>query len=313
MKHILPIKIDLPEHFLDEEVRCGYTVTEKQKKIWAVELDLLAEFMRVCDKYDLKWFVGYGSLLGIVRHKGFIPWDNDIDIAITRQSFNRLCEVASEEFQDPYFLQTPVTEGGRYFRTFCKFCNSMTTGASELEWLQGINCGLYLDLFILDEIPNDDNLVQKMFDRISYYNHFARFFSPYPRHDSLVGKMKNLVWTTLWKFKYHGCGGDVLFKELGDYLSQYSSEESHRWMALEVTPERSLHLDKTMWSETLMADFEFMKAPIPNGYDWILTDHYGSYMELPSEAQRINHEYLELEPEVPYKEYFTVLKKVEDA
>lgn len=304
MNNELPIKIDLPEHFLEEEVRCGYVVTEKQKKIWAVELDLLAEFKRVCDKYDLKWFVGYGSLLGIVRHKGFIPWDNDIDIAITRESFDKLCEVAASEFQEPYFLQTPMSENGRYFRPLCKFCNSLTTGASELEWLQGINCGLFMDVFILDEIPDDDKLVQKMFDRIDYYNHFARFYSPYPRHDNFMKKIKNNVWTMLWKYKYHGCGGDVLFKELSSYLSQYAGRGYRRWMALEVTPDRSLHLDKTMWSETIMAEMEFMKVPIPNGYDWILTDHYGDYMKLPPEEMRVNHEYLELEPEIPYKEYF---------
>ena len=305
MNHKLPIKIDLPEHFLEEEVRCGYVVTEKQKKIWAVELDLLVEFKRVCDKYDLKWFVGYGSLLGIVRHKGFIPWDNDIDIAITRESFDKLCEVAASEFQEPYFLQTPMSENGRYFKPLPKFCNSLTTGASELEWLQGINSGLFMDVFILDEIPNDDKLVLKMFNRIDYYNHFARFYSPYPRHDNFLKKINNSVWTMLWKFKYHSCGGDVLFKELSRYLSQYAGHGCRRWMALEVTPERSLHLDKTMWSETLMADMEFLKVPIPNGYDWILKDHYGNYMELPPVEMRVNHEYLELEPEIPYKEYFT--------
>lgn len=304
MKHNLPIKIELPEGFLEEEVRCGYTVTEKQKKIWAVELDLLAEFMRVCDKYNLKWFVGYGSLLGIVRHKGFIPWDNDIDVAITRESFDRLCEVASDEFQYPYFFQTPVTEKGRYFRTYCKFCNSLTTGASEMEWLQGINCGMFLDVFILDEIPDDDRLVQKMFDKMDYYKHFNRFFSPYPRQDDLKKKVKNIVWKMLWKYKYHNCGGDVLFKKLGECLSQYSGDDCHRWMAFEVDITRSLHLDKSMWSETLMADMEFMKVPIPNGYDWILADHYGNYMELPPAEMRVNHGHLCLEPDIPYMDFF---------
>lgn len=304
MNHKLPIKIDLPEHFLEEEVRCGYVVTEKQKKIWAVELDLLAEFKRVCDKYDLKWFVGYGSLLGIVRHKGFIPWDNDIDIAITRQSFDKLCEVATSEFHEPYFLQTPVTENGRYFRTFCKFCNSMTTGASEMEWLQGINCGLFIDVFVLDEVPDDDKLIRKMFVKIEYYKHLARFYSPYPRHDGLIGSIKHFVWKMLWKYRHHRCGGDVLFLELSRYLAQYAGDGSHRWMALELTPSLSLKLDKSMWSETIMADMEFMKVPIPNGYDWILTDHYGDYQELPPMEMRTNHEFLKLEPEIPYREYF---------
>lgn len=305
MKHNLPIKIDLPEHFLDEEVRCGFTVTEKQKKIWAVELDLLAEFQRVCDKYDLKWFVGYGSLLGVVRHKGFIPWDNDIDVAITRASFNKLCEVASSEFQQPYFLQTPISEEGRYFMTLGKFRNGLTTGCSEMEWLQGINGGLFVDVFILDEIPDDDKKLGKLFKKINYYKHFSRFYSPYPRHDNIVGKVKNMVWTLLWKFKYHSCGGDVFFKKLGDYLEQNTGENSRRLMALELNPTRSLHLDKTMWSETIMADMEFMRVPIPNGYDWILTDHYGDYMKLPPVEMRVNHDYLVLEPEIPYKKYFS--------
>lgn len=113
----------------------------------------------------------------------------------------------------------------------------------------------------------------------------------------------------LWKYKYHSCGGDVLFKKMSDYLSQYAGENSHRWMALELAPNKSLHLDKVMWSETIITDMEFMKVPIPNGYDWILRDHYGDYKKMPPVEMRTNHLYLELEPEIPYINYFSTKYK----
>ena len=74
------IKLQLPKGFLDAEKRCGYQVTADMKKVWAVELDLLYEFQRVANKHNIKYIANGGTMLGAVRHKGFIPWDDDIDI-----------------------------------------------------------------------------------------------------------------------------------------------------------------------------------------------------------------------------------------
>ena len=76
----LPITTVLPDSFLDEECRCGYNVSSKSKAIWAVEIDLLIHFDEVCKKYNINYCVYAGSLLGAIRHKGFVPWDDDMDV-----------------------------------------------------------------------------------------------------------------------------------------------------------------------------------------------------------------------------------------
>lgn len=154
---MLPIKLELPEHFLDEEVRYGYTVTEKMKKVWAVELDLLNEFQKVCNQYNLKYYAIAGTLLGAVRHQGFIPWDDDVDVVMFREDYDKLISIASSVFSAPYdFMASGKIE--HFFRGHAQLRNRMTTGIlpSELKQKFSYNQGIWIDIFPLDGVPEEN-------------------------------------------------------------------------------------------------------------------------------------------------------------
>ena len=101
---MVPINLDYDPSFLEEEVREDYLVSSKMKKLWLVELDILNKFVQVFDKYDITYFADAGTLLGAVRHGGYVPWDDDIDIILLRKDFDRFLEVAETEFQYPYYV-----------------------------------------------------------------------------------------------------------------------------------------------------------------------------------------------------------------
>ena len=147
---MVDLNIKLPDDFLEEEIRCGYTVTRKMKKVWAVELDLLNELLRVCNKYNIKIFASGGTMLGAVRHKGFIPWDDDIDMGMLRKDYDKLCKIANKEFQYPYFFQTNYTDPGT-LRGHAQLRNSNTTSFLQNEGSEySFNQGIFIDIFPMD-------------------------------------------------------------------------------------------------------------------------------------------------------------------
>ena len=127
------MKLQIEDSFYQEEERCGYLVSAHMKKVWAVELDLLYQLDQVCKKYGIKYYASGGTILGAERHKGMIPWDDDIDLMMLRDQYDILCSHA-DEFKEPYFLQTFDTDEG-YFRGHAQLRNSNTTGVllSEVD------------------------------------------------------------------------------------------------------------------------------------------------------------------------------------
>jgi len=159
----MQIKMTFAQDFFKEETK-SIKVGSDRKRLWAVELDLLAEFDRVCRAHEIKYSIDGGTMLGKVRHNGIIPWDDDIDVIITRKEYEKLRIVAEKEFVYPYFFQTMqsdpnATLGHPVLR------NSSTTAILKSELIDGkvafnnFNHGMFLDIFVLDAIP--DNAVER--------------------------------------------------------------------------------------------------------------------------------------------------------
>ena len=110
------------EKYLQPETRNGFYVDTTRKKVWLIALDLLHQFDSICQKYSLRYYLMFGSLLGAVRHNGFIPWDDDVDVAMPREDYEKIMKLKNE-FKHPYFLQNPYSDNG-YYQSFMKLRNS---------------------------------------------------------------------------------------------------------------------------------------------------------------------------------------------
>ena len=272
---MVKLNIDLPESFFQEEERDGYLVSAKIKELWAVQLDLLNEFDRVCKKYNLKYILDFGTLLGAVRHKGFIPWDDDVDVSMLREDYEKLMEIGPKEFKDPYFLQNPYTDKGyddcvtKLRRTDTCFLLSNSKRAN-IRYCQGI----FIDIFVFDNIPAIDKETEQELTAVSQRVYYEMSISSHP--PVLKGPVSLSV-RRLLRYLYSRI-------RFGSYLSIYSQFENKAknrpytgfvgTTTFMVTNCRSI----SDYGDIVYLPFENQILPVPAGYDKLLKVRYGDYM-----------------------------------
>lgn len=289
----------------EEEKIADYRISDKMKKIWNVELQMLDLVDVICKKYGISYFMINGTLLGAVRHKGFIPWDDDLDIGMLRADYDRFLEAAQKELRAPFVLQNMWTEEDCFFGGYARLRKSDTTGIQVKELGHKSNQGIWIDILPFDNCTMDERKLQKKQNKIKRAYELL-YASVYGRDCKRFGMLSP------WKWQFCRLAAilqphQTLCRRLQEAMKLYTEEETED-IAVFSGYGAPRVLRKADFQQTVLLEFAGRKLPAPVGYQNYLFMAWGKdYMKYPPEEERKPKHTGIFDPERPYGEYIQKL------
>ena len=255
------------------------------KRVQKTELIILKDFVELCDKNNLIYFGIAGTAIGAIRHGGFIPWDEDIDVAMPRKDFDKFIEIAKKEYSDKYTIMNGDENENYPLLTTRRMMNG--TEFVE-EPLKDIDCplGIFLDIYPLDKIPDDEKLFKSQARKSFFYSKLLILRSiPFPVL-GFGGIKKKIVYVICWCIhvilSLFNIKKRWLYKKCMDISTKYNYlEEIQRLDFLcDTTAFLNIHEIKDIYPLKKI-DFEGIPLNFPHNIEKNLTKAYGDFMKLP--------------------------------
>jgi lipopolysaccharide cholinephosphotransferase len=259
--------------------------SERLRKLQLVQLLSLLEIKRLCDKHKIHYTPIGGTLLGTVRHKGFIPWDDDIDVGMLREEYNKFLDVAKDELRPGFFLQTYETDPN-YPKAIARLCVNETLYMLKWEKDADIHHGVFTDIFPYDNSP--DNKLHQMYHKyiIKWLHHATcHKYSPYQKPASIKGRTFLFVVSLPFIFN-NKKSVRVLCDKIMQKYNSVSTEHVARTGS--SYPYEKVRIKRVLMEEFVEMEFEEFKISVLKGYHEHLSDNYGDYMKLPPIEKRRN-------------------------
>lgn len=252
-----------------------------------IELKILKYIDDICSQNGIQYSLAYGTLLGAIRHRGFIPWDDDIDICMDRKNFNRFMVACRENSNDRYELLWLDTND-TYTLPLPKVVDK-TTVLTQNAQIEKMPLGIYVDVFIYDNIPNDPGERRKFINKLELYQRFWGY-----SQNKLVKQsdhpIKSFARSVVYRI-FHLINPRLFSKLLNTAAQKYNENDDCEYIGSMVySPRRYVELYSRSFFEKLnLTVFENADFPITVLYDVYLRQLYGDYMELPPEEERVSH------------------------
>lgn len=278
--------------------------------IQILELEILKEFQRICEENHLRYFAISGTCLGAIRHNGFIPWDDDIDVAMPFEDYVKFIEIAKNGLNSPYELFNPKDHRSCGF-TFLKIHNSETTFVEKVrEPYPDSYFGVFIDIMPIFGLPKDEFKKKKVLIETGILIRKSRI-SGIPFSDATTWWQRAL-WLTSWKSKLSNdfacylnrlmeIGAENSFDEANEILFAWRTKKYDKFNTYRGA-ERTF--DKSYFDGYLDMPFEDITIRVPKEYDLYLTKDFHDYMKLPPEEKRVTvHPTAIIDLHTSYKEY----------
>lgn len=253
------------------------------RQLQMTELEMLVEVDRICRKFGIKYSLDGGTLLGAVRHDGFIPWDDDADVVMLRSEYNKFYDACQKELDtERFFLQEYRTDA-RYRWGYSKMRRNGTVFLREGQEHVRCNQSVFIDIFIYDNVP-DNMIIRRLHLFLCYCIRKALY--------SEVGRINapNLI-LRLWYQLLYKIPRDSWFW-LIEKIAHKTNESSHelvRHMTYPYRKECKYGLPRICFDDYMEKEFEGHLFKVFKNYDLYLKRLYGDYMTLPSENMRKTH------------------------
>ena len=259
-----------------------------------LELEILDYVAQFCDEHGITYWLDFGTLIGAVRHKGYIPWDDDIDISMMRADYDKLLRLFTSEQTGKYEFHCLENDSDcgllfgqvRNKNTLLYEHQKITRVSDSAVFRNKKHNAVKVDIFIYDNAPDDDDELSQIFRKRDFYRRITHMrMSKRRPHGNFFRRICAHTVRLMNKIFFSPLPLNYFVKKATSIFRRYEFVPTKRTACF--TSWHSVAVDRHIFDSFIDVDFEGRKYKAPSGYDELLRAHFGDYMQLPPVEERV--------------------------